>query len=239
MTHPALALIESIADERARLQRDPRRRARLEALQHWQVARLMRTYADYAALPRYRDAISFFVQDLYGPHDFSERDRDLRRVLAPWQRILPERALHAVTAALELEWLSQQLDMAVADALADAAIDVESYARAYRDTDRKTDRERQIALIVDSGVTLDALVRIPWMRQALRVATVPARLAGVMALHTFLTRGYDAFAKMRGAQSLLQAVERRETDIMENLFAGAAKPFDVTHNAPHPTSLAG
>jgi hypothetical protein len=227
VTHPALSLIESIAKTRAQLQLEPLKLARLQSLQRWQVQRLQRTYADYYELPRYHDAVEFFVHDLYGPHDYAQRDRDIQRVLEPWQRILPMRAMQAVSTALELESLTQRFDLAVLDALGERAINPESYAHAYRLADGLDDRKRQIALIVDCGKALDALITNPWVRRALRLAKIPARLADVSVLHEFLEHGYEAFAKMGGARELLSAIERRETTIVNNLLAGRADPFNV------------
>ena len=39
---------------------------RLKELKRWQSARLEDTYADLAAEPRYREATSFFLEDLLG-----------------------------------------------------------------------------------------------------------------------------------------------------------------------------
>jgi hypothetical protein len=228
VTRPALSLIESIAELRIHLQGEPRKLARLQALQRWQVRRLEQTYADYFARPRYRDAISFFTHDLYGPHDYAQRDRDLKTVLAPWQRILPARALHAVTTALELESLTIELDLSLLDALAEREVDTKSYALAYRGAGRQAERRRQIELIVACGQALDALAAHPWVHRALRLAKTPARLAGVLVLHEFLERGFDAFAKMGSATELLNAIDQRETAIMENLMRERPDPFRVT-----------
>ncbi len=227
MTIPALSLIDEIAATRARMRRDRKLGAALSGLQTWQVARLRATYADYQEIERFRAALDFFVQDLYGPRDFRERDRDLRRVIQTWQRVLPQRGLEAITRALQLEALSQNLDLDVVRALASAPLTEATYADAYRSVDRRADRERQIALIVDAGRSLDTLVARPWIPAALRAARGPARLAGVAGLHEFLERGYAAFAKMGGADALLRAIERRETAIMNNLFAGAPQPFAI------------
>jgi hypothetical protein len=225
MTHPALSLIESIAAARARLRGDPHKSRRLHNLQRWQAQRLQRTYADLYAIPRYRAAIEFFVHDLYGPHEYAQRDRDLQRVLEPWQHILPMRAMQAVTNALELEALTQELDLAMIEKLGNNEVNVEKYAAAYRAVNRHNDRKHQIAFIIECGKALDALVANPWVRRALRLAKIPARVAGVSELDEFLERGYEAFAKMQGVQELLNAIELRETTIMNNLFAAHVDPF--------------
>jgi hypothetical protein len=223
----ALALIDEIALRRDTIARNRRLLADVQSLQFWQSQRLQRTYADYAAEPRYRDAIQFFLEDLYGPHDFARRDRDLRRVLYQWERLLPQRASEALMHALELEALSQSLDVATANALGGVPLTSESCALAYRRAGRREDRQRQIWLTVAAGRALDSLIDTPALGVALRSARLPARMLGVATLQGFLERGYNAFKKMGGAAELLAAIQQRETTIMQRLFAGSSDPFRV------------
>jgi hypothetical protein len=225
MTMSALALIDELTAVRALIAQDPRKLGRLRALQRWQVERLQLTYADFSADPRHRAALEFFTKDLYGPHDFGQRHRDLRKVLHQWERLLSERALQAVTHALELEALTQSLDLAMLAALGNANLTAGSYAVAYRRADRRGDRQRQIWLILAAGRALDALINVPAVGVALRAARLPARVIGVRALQEFLERGYRAFKTMGGAQELLRTIEQRETTIMQRLFAGSSDPF--------------
>lgn len=57
------------------------------------------------------------------------------------------------------------------------------------------------------------------------IARVPARVLGVMELHQFLERGYQAFKQMGRTDALLQRIEQRETDIMRRLIEGTPDPF--------------
>ena len=227
MKTSALALIDEIALRRDTVARSQRLLADVQSLQCWQSQRLQRTYADFAAEPRYRDAIQFFLEDLYGPHDFARRDRDLRRVLYQWERLLPQRALEALVHALELEALSQSLDVATASALGGVALTPESCALAYRRAGRRDDRQRQIWLTVAAGRALDSLIEAPALGIALRTARLPARVLGVATLQAFLERGYKAFTRMGGAAELLAAIQQRETTIMQRLFAGSSDPYRV------------
>ena len=227
MTKSALALVDEIAATRAQVAQDPSKLGRLQALQRWQVERLQLTYADLATDPRHRAALAFFIEDLYGPHDFTQRHRDLKKVLNQWQRLLGERALQAVMHALELEALSQSLDLAMLAAHGPAKLTVASYAAAYRRADRREDRQRQIWLTLAAGRELDALINVPGIGVALRAARLPARMIGVSALQEFLDRGYRAFEVMGGAQELLRNIEQRETAVMQRLLAGCADPFQI------------
>jgi hypothetical protein len=225
MAQPAQRIIETMARQRAEIERDPERCEQLRGLQRFQVERLRGTYADLTSQLRYRAALEFFVTDLYGPNDRTGRNRDLRKVLDQWTRLLPERALHALSRALELELLTHELDVAMVGALRGAAPSSDTYADAYRRADDYDARRRQIDLILAVGRDLAALIEIPALGVALRVARVPARMLGVMDLHHFLERGYQAFKQMGRADELLHIIEQRETDIMRRLIESVPDPF--------------
>jgi hypothetical protein len=67
----------------------------------------------------------------------------------------------------------------------------------------------------------------PLLERALRLARRPARAGGFGQLQDFLERGFSAFKQMGGAAEFLATIERRETRILERLFAGTARPFDL------------
>lgn len=201
-----------------------------KALTHlamWQSRRLRKTYADLEQTPRYARAMAFFESDLYGGEDFARRDADLVRVVPAMRRILPESAIAAVTLAVELNALSQDLDLLMASQLGAraTAFSVADYCAAYRDVGRYDLRRQQIDLIGAVGAALDRLVHKPMLRTALGLMRKPAHLAGLSALQEFLERGFAAFAQMRGADAFLATIVRRETAIREAIFAGSDAPF--------------
>jgi hypothetical protein len=193
---------------------------RLAELKAWQSARLRATYADVAAQPRYRAATSFFLDDLYGPKDFSGRDQAMLRIVPAMTRILPASALQTASLAIELEALSEDLDQRATAALGSGPIDAELYGEAYRKGSTRAERERQIDLIVAVGERLDALVKKPMVARMLRLMRAPARVAGLQDLQEFLERGFEAFREMHGADDFLQLVRSRETEILSRLFSG-------------------
>jgi hypothetical protein len=203
---------------------DPRLARQLLRLQKWQSKRLMRSHADLHANPRYRLAVEFFFNELYGT-DARRRDADMIKVQRAMERLLPREALEALCLAVQLETLSQELDADVARALPAGGITVARYAEAYRMTGRRADRERQIALTREIGEYLDGVVRKPMVRGLVRLARGPAHAAGFGLLQEFLERGLDAFDAMHGAKEFLGTVRARERQAMERLFAGTADPF--------------
>ena len=217
-------LLQRNAALRAVFAGKPELQARLDELRAWQAERLLRTYADLNTSSRYKRAVGFFFGELYGGKDPRSRDRDLQKVQRVMETLLPAEALHALSHAVELEILTQELDAAVVRALPDGPITEDSYARAYREVGRRQDRERQIDLLHEVGNFLDHVVRKPLTRTLVRFARTPAHAAGLGGLQEFLERGLDAFESMGGAQEFLQQVRVRETRALDELLAGEREP---------------
>jgi hypothetical protein len=204
-----------------------RKPARLAELKRWQAERLVKSYGDFASEPRFADATAFFVDDLYGVKDFSERDQEMLRILPVMTRILPASAVDTASRAIELEALSEDLDQRTAAALGNGPITDASYGEAYRAASTPAERLRQIDLIDQVGRNLDVLVAKPFVGATLKLMRKPARVAGLGDLQDFLERGYEAFRRMKGADDFLGTLRRRETAILNRLFSGKAEPFAV------------
>jgi hypothetical protein len=224
--HPLGRLLERNAALRGIFAADPALQERLAELQAWQAQRLLRSHADLRANPRYRAAIEFFFNELYGGGDPYARDRDLQRVHHVMERLLPKEALKALMLAIELEILSQELDAAVVRGLPPGPITQDSYAEGYRRAGRRADRERQIGLLDVIGSFLDKVVKKPMIRGLVHLARRPAHAAGFGALQEFLEHGLDAFQSMKGADAFLATLHEREWRAMERVFAGEADPFE-------------
>ncbi len=200
--------------------------ARFAALAQWQSERLARTYADLLADPRFEPAVRFFLEDLYGPRDFTARDRDMARIVPTMERLLPEAVLETVADAMELNALSHELDAAMVEALFPApvngtvAIDDDAYTRAFAAVGRAADRQRQVDLILRVGRELDAVVHRPFVGRVVAMTRGPARLAGFGELQAFLERGLAAFRAMGSAEPFMSAIDERERALLDGLLAG-------------------
>jgi hypothetical protein len=225
-------LLERNAALRGVFADDPTARRRLAELQRWQSQRLLKSHADLRANPRYRSAVEFFFNELYGGSDPTARDRDLQRVHRVMERLLPKEALHALMLAIELEILSQELDADVVRGLPAGPITVDSYAEGYRKAGRRADRERQIELLGVIGGYLDGVVRKPFVHGLVRLARGPAHAAGFGVLQEFLERGLNAFLAMDGADEFLAIIRDRETLYMRRMLDGRDDPFDFGRDEP-------
>lgn len=195
----------------------------IHQLQHWQCERLLVTHDDLAQQKRYQKAMAFFVDELYGPKDFSQRDADLVRVIPKLAKVLPDKAMNAMDDALSLNALSFDLDMAMAQYLQahfpDELINRDNYALAYRHVGRIDDRTHQIDIISHLGDQLADVIKIRGIGMLISLSRRPAKLAGLLALHEFLERGFDAFKALGDVQSFIQPVLVREKAIMQTLLS--------------------
>jgi hypothetical protein len=193
---------------------------RVLALKDYQQRRFARTHASLLQDSRYEPAARFFLDDLYGPQDFSERDAQFARIVPALVRMFPQAMVLTVDCLAGLHALSEQLDSRMANHLDPGcnAVDARAYLTAWHRTGEPASRERQIELVLALGTQLDRYTRQRLLRHSLRLMRQPAQAAGLGGLQQFLERGFDTFAAMGGAEEFLLQVEHRERDLVACLF---------------------
>jgi hypothetical protein len=213
-------------------------------LKAFQQGRFRLTYADLLSQARWRPACVFFLEELYGPRDYADRDRAFARVVPALVRIFPTEVIVTVEMLLRLHAVSERLDSRMAEALVNQTKPDEhpywhgvSYQAAWREVAEEPERRWQVDSVDGLGQSLDRLVRQPGLRQALRMMRAPARLAGLQALQRFLEQGFDTFHAMGGAAEFLQTVKARETLWLDWLFAVEGAPGRVDATQGHPAWL--
>lgn len=224
MSDPAatiLGLLQRVEREREARVREAGLGERVTALKRWQQQRFAATYADLIADERYAGVARFFLDELYGPRDFHERDAQFARVVPTLVRLFPEEIVATVETLARLHALSEELDSEMARYLLDASISLDDYRRAWQATGRADDRERQIALTLEVGAALDRYTRRRVLRHSLKLMRAPARAAGLEGLQHFLETGFEAFGAMHGADDFLALVGARERDLAARLYAPA------------------
>jgi hypothetical protein len=217
-----LAHLQAVGVERERRAASATLLRGVTAIKGYQQRRFAHTYADLLGTPRYGGVACFFLDELYGPHDFTQRDAQLARVVPALVRLFPQEIVDVVRSLVELHALSERLDSVMATQLVAVDIDAQAYIRAWRMTGDAAQRERQIALTLEVGNQLDRVTRKPLLRQSLRLMRGPAKAAGLSQLQVFLEAGFDTFRAMRGAEEFLAIVAARERALAAALFDPAA-----------------
>ena len=239
----ASRILESLAAvdaERRRRAAVPTLAGDVAALKAYQQKRFARTHASLLAHPRYGRAANFFLNELYGPQDFTQRDAQFSRIVPALVRLFPADTVATVESLAAVHALSERLDTAVAIHLAGAAPSRASYVRAWQATGEPAARARQIELVMSVGEALDRHTRSFVLRASLKAMRGPARAAGMGALQTFLESGFEAFGAMGGAKEFLATIHARETALAARLFepeavaaaTGPLAPDDVLGQLP-------
>lgn len=222
MPNPAsariLAHLATVEAERDHRTTDATLSAKVLALKQFQQRRFELTYADLLAHPRYAGASRFFLEELYGPTDFTRRDAQFARVVPGLVRLFPDDVVATVETLGALHALSEQFDTAMARQLPSPSVAAPDYVRAWQACDNRPGRLRQIELLLLVGRELDAFTRSAWLRHSLRMMRMPARAAGLEALQSFLECGFDTFRAMHGAEEFLALIETRERALAGALF---------------------
>lgn len=237
-----IALIDQVTLERKRRESVPGLHARVAAVKRYQQQRFVHTYADLLQSKRYAAATRFFLDELYGPRDFSQRDAQFARVVPALVRLFPAEIVHTVETLARLHALSEQFDTAMGLHVAVDRLGALEYVSAWQATARRADRSLQIDLTLEVGTALDAYTRRPMLRRALKLMRGPAKAAGLGELQRFLESGFDTFKAMNGAEQFLATISARERALAEALFAyrpGAvsADPEASRHMEGEPSSL--
>ena len=223
-----LACLQEVSAQRARRAQDPLLANSVRAIKAYQHGRFKQSYTDMLAHPRYGGAAQFFLDDLYGPGDFTSRDDQFARVVPGLVRIFPNEIVVTVHSLGQLHALSERLDTEMGRVLgptaADGAVNGQHYAQCWRQVSNPAERERQIVLMLSVGEALERYTRNLLLRHTLRMMRGPAQAAGLGALQTFLERGFDTFRAMRGAREFLDVIAARERALAAALFGGTDAP---------------
>ena len=219
-----LRCLQRVAEQRILREANPVLASRTLALKSFQQERFRRSYSDLLAHPRYKGAAQFFLEELYGPADFSKRDAQFRRIVKPLVHLFPQEIVATVLHLAELHALSEELDSEMAQRLSEmgviAAINSGQYLAAWQQVAGRAEREMQIALTLKVGRALDIYTRKPILRHALRLMRAPASAAGLHELQAFLECGFETFRSMGGAEVFLDTVAMREEVLAGDLFSG-------------------
>jgi len=211
-----LSVVDAERQRRAAL---PGLLAKVTELKSFQQRRFSHTYADLLASARYGAAARYFLDELYGPRDFSTRDAQFARVAPVITRVFPDEVAETIAILAELHALSETLDTATALHVPDGRITPLDYIQAWQRVDRAHDRERQIDLTLRIAAQLDRITRMPMLRNALRLMRGPARAGGLSELQRSLEAGFDVFRAMKGAQEFIALIGSRERSLATALFA--------------------
>lgn len=196
-----------------------------------QARRFRATYADFLNDAYHGAATRFFLDELYGEHDFAERDAQFGRIAGAIERLFPEAVNELAVDLAETHALTETLDHQLASHWMDqddGCSYAERYVRSWRMTGERAQRDRQLSVVQHMGSELQRLTRMKSLLIALKMMRQPAHLAGLSSLQQFLERGFSAFATMGDATRFMEAIALRERIWIDTLFD---TDLDICHRS--------
>jgi hypothetical protein len=207
----------------------------LRQIKGFQCHRFEHTYSDLLSGGPYQGATRYFLAELYGDRDYSERDAQFARIAGALQRLFPKAVVATAVRLAQLHALTEELDFQMAQALVAGGwqageMSPRDYVRTWGEVGRRPARMGQLQQVVHLGQDLDRLTRAPGLRMLLKMMRGPARSAGMSDLQDFLEAGFDTFADIErrsaaagGSAStakFLTIIQERETHLIKELFDG-------------------
>lgn len=212
--------LQGVADLRRQSAADAALAGGIRTVKRLQARRFQGTYQDLLRQEGPGAAVRFFLDELYGEHDFSRRDEQFSRIAGALERLFPSAVSELAVNLSEIHALTEDLDhrLALEWLRLDRLQDSERYVQAWRLCAARPERDRQLAVVQRMGHELQRLTRMRSLRMGLRMMRKPAHAAGLQALQHFLETGFDAFASLRDASAFQATVEARERTWIERLF---------------------
>jgi hypothetical protein len=217
-----------VASLRAKIAASAPLEQNLLAIKQFQARRFAGTYQDLLQSTTYAAPTRFFLEELYGEQDFSERDAQFSRIAGALQTFFPSLVVSTAVALAELHALTESLDIEMAQCLSfdkkmsPAPLSSARYIDIWRGVASPAIRLGQLQSVLDIGHELERLTRTKGLRLTLRMMRGPAKAAGLHSLQAFLEAGFDTFASMGGkgqeAQMFLSVIRERETQWIDALF---------------------
>ena len=225
--NPIRTAVGAVMAMRQRHAADAALGAAVRAIKRVQAQRFAHTYADLLRDVRFGPPAQFFLTELYGEKDYTDRDQQFARIAGPLERIFPADVVATAETLAELHRLSEHLDDRMAEAwraLEPLRLEAAArYLRAWRNVGERDQRQLQLHSVLELGHELADLTAMAGLRSLLRTMRLPARLAGLSALQAFLEAGFDTFAVLSRSPG---AVPRFLATIAERENAWIAQLFD-------------
>jgi hypothetical protein len=220
---------------------DPELLRQYEYFLDWQVAYSLPFYSEFSKVPQTAAAVEFVISDLIGTN-ISARDADLARVVPIMVRLLPEKALHALASALELNARALSINLNICRTLFEqtdisAGISEYDYCDAFRRSTTLDECMELIDLTISLGHNLKRLVRRPMLGMTLRAMHLPAHAAGFGAMQDFLEKGYATFHAIEDVDYFLNQFALRLADVFTRICKEPLDTMDATPSYAPSVSL--
>lgn len=218
------ASIKSAKEQRLQIKYSHESLAGYNSLRNFQIQRLTKTHKDLLDSPATSKAAHFFLEEIYGNKDLTQRDKELERFVPMIEKTFPLNTLEVIAKSMILDSLTELLDAKMVQTLG-INFDENAYIDAFREKTSQEDRSKQLKLLQEIGSSLCYLVQIPFLSTTLKLMTIPAKIAGLSHLHEFLYTGFYTFKETYQPQKFVNILIERETKIFNHIYGKQNNPF--------------
>lgn len=209
--------LQSTIVSRRKLESDSDLAKSVQSLRDYQSQRLRATHNQWLENSDTRAAGEFFFDEIYSEKNSLSRDLETQKFLPTIGKILPLGAIETIASALELDGLTLELDIAMAEVLGSSFSDG-AYLQAFSQLGPIDSRLEQVRLVSTLGENLCEVVRIPFISTALKIMRPAARMARIESLHEFLEQGFNTFSKTKSAKLFVRSMTTLEASIIYSIF---------------------
>ncbi|MCR2746680.1 FFLEELY motif protein [Limnobacter parvus] len=200
-------------------------------IKRFQNNRLENTYGDLLEQQGMRLACRFFLDQLYCTHDLSTRDHQVERVLPKLEKLLPASAVNTVRKVIYMDYLAELLDDEITQFInvekwySNKLLQESNYIHAFKMQGQYDLREQQILLVREIGESLRRLMRLPFLKQLLKMTRGAAQKSNLEDFHDFLSQGLEAFTSLEKPTLFFQIIQEREMSILVGIRQGTLSTF--------------
>jgi hypothetical protein len=195
----------------------------LDHIRSLRSRRIVETYFDLRQQDRYRAAVDFLANDLFGRTGLHRLGQQFQKAAPTMVRVLPDYLLDMAIKAFEFTVLTMQLDLNLARHVQSSAVvlpgfNIDALHASMRSLRQRVEYARQLTLVLELGAEIETIVHRPFVAAALKLCRTPARLLGLAELQSFLERGIAAFIHMRGSAEFFRTFGDREKTLINQIF---------------------
>ena len=212
-----LSNLEMATNIRKEYLTDSNLKEKKDALKAYQVERLKFTHKECLNDPNTKEATKFFLTEIYSDKDLTKRDADLAKIVPMMCKLFPKELLIVLSDAIELDALTEVLDMKMCKNLNVNFTD-EEYMKVYREKTKYDDRKKQIQLTNALGLSLIDVVKYPLIGGLLGKMGFPAKMMGLSEMHELLNNGFNIFKNTKNVEQFLETLIQNEYDILEDIY---------------------
>lgn len=197
------------------------------ALTRWKTHVTLQRYQALMVDRRNGSVINYLLKDVFSGIDLSELS-NAESLLKVIGKLLPN--IDMLKSAIAFNTLTGEINQSITETLfetmAVTTIDEKAYATACHQAQLLPAMEEQLNLFAEFSTHLNATLANKHIGRAIKLAKIPAKLAGFKNTHALIADGIQVASSVKDPQQVIATVIQHER-IMLNRLAANEQPFFI------------